>query len=259
LIARTEVLVVAVLSDIHGNLKAVLAVLRDSEHRGVDCLYNLGDTLGYGPNPVECLNIAMRMPVVLKGNFDHAVISTPEHFCTAARQSILWTQSQLQATNDPIARERWQPFLSSLSASHRIGPVLYVHGSPRNPLNEYLFPEDIYNEDKMIRISNAFDEICFAGHTHVPGIFREREPGQWEFIYPEECPQGFPVTACKFICNVGAVGQPRDEDGRASYCLFDGERIWFQRVEYDVEATIRKIYAVPELENFLGDRLREGR
>jgi diadenosine tetraphosphatase ApaH/serine/threonine PP2A family protein phosphatase len=137
--------------------------------------------------------------------------------------------------------------------------VLYVHVSPRNPLNEYVFPEDIYNERKMTRLGEKLDRICFNGHTHVPGIFLERAPGRWEFVDPSECPSGFSITGRRVICNVGAVGQPRDGDWRACYVLFDGVRIWFRRVAYDVETTIRKIYAVAELENFFGDRLRDGR
>jgi diadenosine tetraphosphatase ApaH/serine/threonine PP2A family protein phosphatase len=137
--------------------------------------------------------------------------------------------------------------------------VLYVHGSPRNHLNEYVFPEDIYNERKMTGLGEKFGRLCFNGHTHVPGIFRERGPGEWDFVSPEECKTGFPIDGRRVICNVGSVGQPRDGDWRACYILFDGAHIWFRRVAYDVETTIRKIHAIPELENFLGDRLREGR
>jgi diadenosine tetraphosphatase ApaH/serine/threonine PP2A family protein phosphatase len=126
-------------------------------------------------------------------------------------------------------------------------------------LNEYVFPEDIYNERKMEKLGTQFDRVCFNGHTHVPGVFVERGLGRWEFIGPEECVGGIRVVGERVICNVGAVGQPRDGDWRACYVLFDDDTIWFRRVEYDVEATIRKIYAVPMLANFLGDRLREGR
>jgi diadenosine tetraphosphatase ApaH/serine/threonine PP2A family protein phosphatase len=137
--------------------------------------------------------------------------------------------------------------------------VLYVHGSPRNHLNEYVFPEDIYNERKMTRLGEKFGRVCFNGHTHLPGIFVEHGLGRWEFVDPQECTSGFPIDKHRVICNVGSVGQPRDGDWRACYVLFDGRRIWFRRVAYDVEATIRKIYALPELENFFGDRLRQGR
>ena len=253
----------AILSDVHGNLEALTAVLADLERQGIATTYNLGDTLGYGPNPLECLDLAMGMQVVLLGNFDNAVLFGPDGFCQSAERSILWGRLQLETIGQPHVRRRRAEFLAHLPRSHQgssqLGDVLYVHGSPRNPLHEYIFPEDVYDQQKMERIWALFDRICFCGHTHVPGIFRESLSGGWEFIHAEECEQGFPVVGCKLICNVGSVGQPRDEDERACYALFDGERIWFRRVSYNVDATIKKIYAEPELDDFLGDRLREGR
>ncbi len=249
----------AILSDVHGNLEAMLAVLADVERQGVRSMYNLGDTLGYGPNPVECLDLASCMSVGLLGNFDHAVLFHPDGFCESAERSVLWSRAQLDTLKGTPAGRRRADYLSNLPRSHYEGEVLYVHGSARNPLNEYIFPEDIYNPQKMERVGAAFSQLCFCGHTHIPGIFREHGPGEWEFIHAEECERGFPVAGSKLICNVGAVGQPRDDDERACYAVFDGERVWLRRVEYDVETTIRKIYAVPELANFLGDRLREGR
>ncbi|MBA4066638.1 MAG: phosphoesterase [Isosphaera sp.] len=248
----------AILSDIHGNLEALTAVLADIRTRGVDAVHNLGDTLGYGPNPVECLDLARRMDLVLLGNFDQAVLLDPDGFCVSAEKSIFWARDQLRRATGPDREERLA-FLGRLPRRHAEGDTLFVHGSARNPLNEYLFPEDIYNERKMARIGEAFGRLCFAGHTHVPGVFAERGPGRWEYIHAEECEQGLPVEGRRLICNVGAVGQPRDDDERAGYVLFDGDRLWFRRVPYDIEATVRKVYAVPELDNFLGDRLREGR
>jgi diadenosine tetraphosphatase ApaH/serine/threonine PP2A family protein phosphatase len=249
----------AILSDIHGNLEALSAVLADVERQGVRAIYNLGDTLGYGPNPVECLDLALEMQMVLLGNFDHAVLFGADGFCETAERSVLWSRAQLDAAKDSPAGRRRAEFLASLPRSHRERDVLYVHGSARNPLNEYVVPEDIYNPRKMERIGAVFDRLCFGGHTHIPGVFLERSRGKWEFLHAEECERGFPVRGRKLICNVGSVGQPRDDDERACYALFDGERISLRRVEYDIEATVRKIYAVPELADFLGDRLREGR
>ena len=137
--------------------------------------------------------------------------------------------------------------------------MLYVHGSPRNHLWEFIYPEDIYHERKMSNIGARLDRVCFTGLTGVPGVFVERGPGRWEFFGPEDCVGGFQVACHRVICNVGAVGYPRDGDWRACYVLFDGETIWFCRVEYDVETTIRKISAIPTLANHFGDGLREGR
>ena len=87
--------------------------------------------------------------------------------------------------------------------------MLYVHGSPRNHLNEYVFPEDIYNERKMSKLGAQFDRVCFNGHTHLPGVFVEDGPGKWEFFGPDEGVGGFRVAGRRVICNVGAVGQRR--------------------------------------------------
>jgi diadenosine tetraphosphatase ApaH/serine/threonine PP2A family protein phosphatase len=249
---------IAILSDIHGNLEAITAVLADVSRQGVRTVYNLGDTLGYGPNPVECLDLAMRMQVVLMGNFDNAVLYKPDGFCRSAEESVLWARAVLDSNGTKSAGSSRLEFLGSLPGSHSEGDVLFVHGSPRNQMNEYFFPEDIYNEPKLRKSFMLFDHICFNGHTHIPGIILQPGTAKWEFVYPEECDKGFPTKERKFICNVGSVGQPRDEDPRACYVLFDGETIRYRRVEYNIETTIRKIYAIPQLDNFLGDRLREG-
>ena len=250
----------AIFSDVHANLEALQAVLADVARQSADAVYNLGDTTGYGPNPIECLDLAMRMPRVLLGNHDQAILSHPDGFGVVAEKSVFWTRSVLESSvEDPNIRQLRLGFLASLPSSHQEGNILYVHGSPRNPLNEYIFPEDIYHEKKISRIGELFDRICFNGHTHVPGIFVERGPGHWDFIPPEGCEGGFPLEDLRVICNVGSVGQPRDGDWRACYVLFDGAKIWFRRVEYSVGTTIHKIYSIPELDNFLGDRLRDGR
>jgi diadenosine tetraphosphatase ApaH/serine/threonine PP2A family protein phosphatase len=111
----------------------------------------------------------------------------------------------------------------------------------------------------MSKIGTLFDRVCFAGGTGVPGIFIERGPGYWNFYEPKDCVRGFQVAGKRVLCNVGAVGYPRDLDWRACYVLFDSKPIWFRRVEYDVETTIRKIQANPTPWSRYGDRLLEGR
>ena len=107
----------------------------------------------------------------------------------------------------------------------------------------------------MERIFALVDRYCFQGHTHVPGIFTE----SLQFLSPEEFDYVYRLDGRKTLCNVGSVGQPRDGDWRACYVLLDDNVIRYRRVEYDIETTIKKVYAVPELDNFLGDRLRDGR
>jgi diadenosine tetraphosphatase ApaH/serine/threonine PP2A family protein phosphatase len=134
-------------------------------------------------------------------------------------------------------------------------PFLFVHGSARNPLNEYVFPEDIYNQRKMERIFALVDRYCFQGHTHIPGIFTEG----LNFLSPEEIEFRYELNEEKVLVNVGSVGQPRDGDNRACYVILNDRTVQYRRVPYDFEKTIDKIYPIPELDNFLGDRLREGR
>ncbi len=132
---------------------------------------------------------------------------------------------------------------------------MYVHGSPRSPLCEYVFPEDVYNERKINRIFTYIQHYCFQGHTHVPGVFTE----DCRFMSPRDLDHQYRLTDQKVMINVGSVGQPRDNDPRSCYVVVDDRDVFFRRVEYDFTVTQQKIYAIPELDDFLGDRLAEGR
>jgi len=246
----------ALISDIHSNLEALQAVLKDIEAQGVTTTYCLGDVIGYGPNPRECIDLVMDLPLVILGNHDQGALFDPEGFNPGAERAIFWTRAQLEAPNDNRAQQakRWE-FLAERPRYHKEDSCLYVHGSARNPLNEYVFPEDIYNPRKMERIFAHVDRYCFQGHTHVPGIFTE----SLQFYSPEEIGYVHELDGRKTLINVGSVGQPRDGDWRACYVLFDGKTVRYRRVEYDIDTTIKKIYEIPDLENFLGDRLRDGR
>jgi diadenosine tetraphosphatase ApaH/serine/threonine PP2A family protein phosphatase len=251
----------AIFSDIHSNYEALQAVLADISTQNVDQVYCLGDVVGYGPNPRECVDAVMKCNVVILGNHDQGAMFDPEGFNRPAEQAIFWTRDQLEQSSESrtVREARWE-FLAERPRTHRENGVLFVHGSARNPLNEYVFPEDIYNHRKMERIFALVERCCFQGHTHVPGIFIEEVPDElYQFHSPDEIDYTYKLDGRKTLCNVGSVGQPRDGDWRACYVLFDGETIRYRRVEYDVDTTVKKIYAVPELENFLGDRLRDGR
>jgi diadenosine tetraphosphatase ApaH/serine/threonine PP2A family protein phosphatase len=251
----------AIISDIHSNFEALQAVLKDIEKYAVTEIYCLGDVVGYGPNPRECIDLIMQCKVVLLGNHDQGAMFDPEGFNPPAERAIFWTREQLETASDSrqLRERRWE-FLAERPRTFRENGYLYVHGSARNPLNEYVFPEDIYNQRKMERIFALVEKYCFQGHTHVPGIFTEQTPEDiYHFSSPEEVEYCHRLDDRKTLCNVGSVGQPRDGDWRACYVLLDDHTINYRRVEYDVEAVIKKIYAVPDLENFLGDRLRDGR
>lgn len=245
----------AIISDIHSNLEAFEAVLKDIDSQNVDEIYCLGDLVGYGPNPIEVIDLVMsQVKVSLLGNHDQATLFDPEGFNAGAEQAIYWTRDQLENSYDAKANDRWN-FLGELPRQIRQDDYLFVHGSPRNPLNEYVFQDDIYDEKKMERLFAVVPRYCFQGHTHVPGVFTESR----EFFAPHEIDYTYILGSGKTMINVGSVGQPRDRDPRACYVVLDGNVIQFRRVEYDFEKTIAKIENVFDLDNYLGSRLRVGR
>ncbi len=245
----------AILSDIHSNIEALEAVVDDVLQQGITRIYCLGDIVGYGPDPCECMDRVMEFDVCVLGNHDQGAMFDPEGFSRGAERAIFWTRDQLEfsdADTDRIAA-RWD-FLGELPRNHRENGIFYLHGSARNPLNEYVFPEDVYNARKIEKIFSLIEGHCFQGHTHVPGVFTER----CEFVTPEEIDGRFVLGSEKTMINVGSVGQPRDGDCRSCYVVLEDDVVTFRRVEYPLDKTIEKIHAVPELDNFLGDRLREG-
>jgi predicted phosphodiesterase len=272
----------AIISDIHGNLEALQAVLADIERRDISKVLCLGDVIGYGPNPAECIDIVReRCSFCLLGNHDHAVFYEPCNFNLPAERACYWTRKLFEDEPDrEIRNARWD-FLGGLPVRMRDGNILFVHGSPRRPINEYLFPEDVFtNPQKIMSNFERLDaDICFVGHTHQPGIFLE-DP---YFDPPHELADApfFDLRQERAIINVGSVGQPRDRDPRASFVVIYekgddvGEvrttslvdeamsdtlqQLEFVRIEYDIETTIKKITAQEELDDFLGHRLLEGR
>lgn len=245
----------AIISDIHSNIEAFEAVLKDIDSQNVDDIYCLGDLVGYGPNPLETVDMVMkRVKVSLLGNHDQATLFDPEGFNAGAEQAIFWTREQLEKYTDAKASARWE-FLGELPRQKREEDFLFVHGSPRNPLNEYVFQDDIYDEKKMERLFAVVPKYCFQGHTHVPGIFTESR----EFFAPMEIENTYTLGNEKVMINVGSVGQPRDRDPRACYVVLEDHTVNFRRVEYDFEKTNAKIEVIEDLDNYLGLRLRTGR
>jgi len=204
----------------------------------------------------ECIDRVLSFDQSILGNHDQGALYDPEGFSSGAERAIFWTRDQLEMPNgDPEQMaKRWQ-FLSELPRTVREGPFTFVHGSVRNPLSEYVFPEDIYNQRKMDALFSRIQKYCFQGHTHLPGIFTD----DYRFITPEECGYKYPLGEQKVMVNVGSVGQPRDGDPRACYAWIDDGVVYFKRLEYPVETTRQKIHATPELADMLGDRLLSGR
>ncbi|MCA9167376.1 MAG: metallophosphoesterase family protein [Planctomycetales bacterium] len=245
----------AIISDVHGNLEALEAVLSDIQSEGISTVYCLGDVIGYGPNPCQCIDRVMQLTACILGNHDQAALFDPEGFSSGAERAIFWTRGQLEAAgNTPENTARWR-FLCELPRQRHEGDLSFVHGSARNPLMEYVFPEDIHNPGKLQRIFSVIRRYCFQGHTHVPGIFTE----SGKFIRPSELQGAYRFGNEKLMINVGSVGQPRDGNPMASYVILNGDEVSFRRIAYPVETTVAKVHAIPELDNFLGDRLREGR
>jgi diadenosine tetraphosphatase ApaH/serine/threonine PP2A family protein phosphatase len=238
---------IAVLSDIHGNLEALEAVLADVEHAGVDAIHSLGDVVGYGPNPGACIEIVQgRAAVSLLGNHDAAVagLAPLEEFNEFARWAVEWTAARLSA---------WQiEYLAALPYVHRSPGQIFVHASPLEPERWHY----IHGAADLDEPFAAFSErICFVGHSHRPGVFAldGKRPaarrGGGERLRP----------GVRYLVNAGSVGQPRDRDPRASYALHDeeGGHIEIRRVAYPVERTQQRMRAAG-IPAFLVDRLASG-
>jgi diadenosine tetraphosphatase ApaH/serine/threonine PP2A family protein phosphatase len=255
----------AVVSDIHGNAEALKQVLADIDSRGIDRIISLGDIIGYGPDPLECVDIVRRRCAwSLMGNHDFGVLYEPTNFNPSAESAAFWTRDQFDAEADEKLRAERYDFLGHLRvrvvepAPEGDMPVLAVHGSPRRPINEYIFEDDARNApDKMESLFERVQRIALVGHTHVPGVFTD-EP---DFYPPSELGDSTYkfLDDEKAIINVGSVGQPRDYDPRASYAILHADRIEFVRVEYDIDKTADRIKAIPQLTDWLGERLYEGR
>jgi diadenosine tetraphosphatase ApaH/serine/threonine PP2A family protein phosphatase len=252
----------AILSDIHANLEALQAVLEDADRHGVEGVYCLGDVVGYGPDPRACLDLVrQRCRMSLLGNHEQAMLVGPQGFTPVAAVAALWTHSELlePIPDQQAADARWE-FLAARPPGHEEGGCLFVHASPRDPVNDYVFPQDVCDFRKMGDIFAQVERCCFMGHTHLPGVFVEvLSGGLCQFLPPEQLGTGLAVNGQRMLINVGSVGQLRDGDWRACYTLFDGEVVRFRRVEYDVQATARKIRDTQVLNDMLGERLFRGR
>jgi predicted phosphodiesterase len=247
----------ALISDVHANTEALHVVFDDIRRQGITEIYCLGDVVGYGPNPCECLDeIMRRCQVCILGNHDQAALFDPDGFNPVALRAVYWTRDQLDlGPGDPAkVNKRWD-FLGERPRSLQENGLLFVHGSPREPTNEYVFPEDVYNHRKMEALFNLIERYCFQGHTHIAGVFT----AQMEFFTPEDCNYAYRLTGQKTMINVGSVGQPRDGDPRSCYVILEDDRVTFRRLDYSFEETSHKIYAIPELDKMLGDRLHAGR
>ncbi len=224
---------VLVMSDIHSNYTALETVIDDA---GIfDAVWCLGDVVGYGPDPNACVELLSEQPnlTCILGNHDVAALGRmpKESFNADARRALEWQERVLSASSMAFLETLPQ---ESIPDEH----VTLVHGSPRDPVWEY-----ILNTLSARMNFDAFDtDFCFIGHTHVQSVFYYDIPNDRVRL---DIPQiGLPVTLkAKAILNPGSVGQPRDRDPRAAYGLFDTEALTWEprRVDYDIEAVQARI------------------
>jgi len=271
----------AIISDLHANVPALETALTDARARGAERYVCLGDVIGYGAQPRECLDEVMRLcaaepfdvradpgdaalkgGICLQGNHEFALLGSAEDFNPKARAAIDWTRDEI---NRGVERERsyeyWE-FLDTLQPKACDEAAMFAHGSPRDPVREYMLPRDIQDPAKMrANFARMERSVCFVGHSHVPAIYYEDgllfRPTNTDSV---DGPYALDVNPeRRAIVNVGSVGQPRDGDPRLSYVLFDGETVTFVRLEYDHSTAAGLIRAVDALPDFLADRLAVGR
>jgi predicted phosphodiesterase len=251
---------IGIISDLHSNREALEAVFEHLRGQQLDELYCLGDVVGYGPDPEFCVDLVRgHAQLCLLGNHDEALFREATDFNPHARGAIEYTRRIMKprwySSVEKKARWRW---LQELPLTHRNGRFLFVHGSPRDPVREYVLSTDGFlNPDKLRGVFESFEGIAIGGHTHHPGMHDENLhfhglDGRQSFSL-ELPPEG------KFFLNVGSVGQPRDGDNRACYAVLEEQRVTWHRVEYDWRTTMQKIIQCDDLSNLLGRRLQIGK
>lgn len=253
---------IAIISDVHGNLEALTAVIDDIRGQGVRTIYNLGDTVGYGPDPAACIDLVdAACAVNLCGNHDYAVLFDADGFNPLAKKSVDYHRKLLQPTSDNDDSEavrRWE-WLGNLEPMLEGDGFEAMHGSPRQPITEYVLPSD--PEMDPLKVSDIFSamsqHIAFVGHTHFPGVLEENNE---TFLMLSTLAGRYKIKDnSRAIINVGSVGQPRDRNPKSCYLLYDGLTVTYRRVEYDVEKTVQKILSQQEIHPASGLRLRDGR
>lgn len=218
----------AILSDIHANLIAFRASLDAVERLHVQRAFCLGDIVGYNPWPNECVQIIRErsIPCVM-GNHDRvaAGLEEPDNFNALATEAILWTRGALSETN--------KSFLAKLPDRRALNKsAVLVHGSPRDP-DEYILTSEVARKNIAFLSERLGCDLCFFGHTHVPGIFDGTYADTRVFEGRFSLDRGH-----VWLVNPGSIGQPRDGDPRASFIIYDESEMAaeFHRIEYEVQA-----------------------
>jgi diadenosine tetraphosphatase ApaH/serine/threonine PP2A family protein phosphatase len=249
-----------IVSDLHANREALEAVWQHLEGQSVDELVCLGDVVGYGPDPEFCVDLVRgHASWCLMGNHDEALHRDAADFNSYARQAIEYTRRRMRPRwwSSAETKARWR-YLENLPLSRQIGRFHFFHGSPRDPVREYVLSTDgLLNPEKLRGIFAAFEGVAFAGHTHQPGY--HDEDLRWHGLSGQQTVRIDLPPGRKAFVNVGSVGQPRDGDHRACYAVLEEEALTWHRVEYDYRRTQDKILQSGALPEVLARRLAVGR
>ncbi len=221
----------AIISDIHSNLEALDAVLSDCREEGVEKFLCLGDIVGYGADPSECIQRLKELDVtIVAGNHDWAVAKKiePTNFNAVAKEAVLWTRENLKSQDID--------YLYQLELSKNFDGFHLVHATLHEP-EQFIYLNDIEESRKTFALMDR--QICFLGHTHVPVVFIEHNNDIkiWDRF---ECHF---ESDKKYIVNVGSVGQPRDRNPQAAYGIYDRDKssLHIKRIPYDIATAQEKI------------------
>lgn len=236
-------------SDVHSNLEALEAVLKDFKKEKLNKLYFLGDAVGYGPNPNECVELIQKTAQKpLMGNHDYAVLDMmgTNWFNQYAKEAIEWTKKNLS--------EKSLETISRYLMDFRFDNFHLVHSTPKEPQNwDYIFSLDEAEEN----FSFFNRPVCLIGHSHRPFIIKKYQNRPCSLVEEEEVKL---EDQFKYLINIGSVGQPRDGDNRSCYLIYNDQKkfLRLKRVPYDVKKTQKKMKKA-KLPQFLIDRLALGR
>lgn len=240
----------ALISDIHGNLEALEAAFVEIDRLKVDGVYCLGDVIGYGSDPSSCLTmVAQRCAAVLMGNHEYAVLGLveAETMNEVAQESIAWTSHHLT--------DKDMSLIADFQMTLEVEDCLLVHAAPHDPKDWHY----LLTRAEAARAFDAFTQrLCFFGHTHVPMIFSQAVGSA--NIRSRMGHDFDPDEDARYLVNVGSIGQPRDDDPRACFVVYDSneDTVTYHRVQYDVRKTQTKM-SEANLPKMLIERLEYGR
>lgn len=237
-----------IFSDVHSNLPALEAVLKAYTEERIDKYVCVGDIVGYAIQPKECIaKIRELNPLLVAGNHDWASVDlfSTQYFNPVAKEAVDWTKEQLSTEE--------KDFLKSLDLVFSDNNFIVVHGTLDNPEDfNYLFDQ----LDAQVTFELMVANLCFVGHTHIPGVFVQENN---RLAYVQEFPLNISPLK-RYIVNVGSVGQPRDRNPQACYCIFDSKRqtIEIKRTDYNIKLAQDGIRSAG-LPSFLAERLAIGK